>query len=53
MTEERWTKEHDEEEDSWMSPEQLAQCARADVADTFGSPIPTRMVSNGEYFPHP
>jgi hypothetical protein len=53
MTDERWDQEHDEEEDSWMSPEQLAQCARADVADTFGSPVPTRMVSNGEYFPHP
>jgi hypothetical protein len=59
MPVESWNEEakrshdHDEEEDSWMSPEQLAQCARADVADTFGSPVPTRMVSNGEYFPHP
>src|SRR5262249_20897813 len=24
-----------------------------DVADTFGSPVPTRMVSNGEYMPYP
>lgn len=42
-----------EETDHWMSPEQLAECARADVADSSGSPVPTRMVSNGEYVPHP
>ena len=41
------------EEDAWLSDEQLAQCARADEAQTYGSPIPTRIVSNGEYMPQP
>jgi len=50
---ERWNEGHNEDDHCWMSPEQLAECARADVADTFGSPVPTRMVSNGEYVPHP
>jgi hypothetical protein len=40
-----WNDEHEHNEDdhNWMSPEQLAECARADVADTFGSPVPTRI----------
>src|SRR2546427_10036478 len=41
------------EEDAWLSDEQLAKCARADEADIFPSPIPTQMVSNGEYMPCP
>ena len=41
------------EEDAWLSDEQLAQCARADEAQTYGSPVPTRIVSNGEYMPEP
>ncbi len=41
------------EEDVWLSENQLAQCARADEADTLHSPIPTQMVSNGEYMPFP
>src|SRR5687768_14985915 len=41
------------EDDSWFSPAQLAQFAPADEADTFRSPIPTQMVSNGEYMPYP
>jgi len=41
------------EEDAWLSDEQLAQCARADEAQTYGSPVPTRIVSNGEYMPQP
>ena len=32
---------------------QAAQCARADVAEPFRSPVPTRMISNGEYMPIP
>src|SRR5260370_27950272 len=32
---------------------QIAQCARADEHDPFRSPIPTRMVSNGEYLAVP
>jgi hypothetical protein len=40
------------EEDAWLSDEQLERCAPAE-AEAFQSPIPTRMVSNGEYMPHP
>jgi predicted TIM-barrel fold metal-dependent hydrolase len=40
------------EEDAWLSDEQLERCAPAE-AEPFHSPIPTRMVSNGEYMPHP
>jgi hypothetical protein len=39
--------------DTWLSEEQLAQCAKADEADLYPSPVPTQMVSNGEYMPHP
>lgn len=42
-----------EAEDSWLSDEDLAKCTRADVAGTMPSPVPTAMVSNGEYMPHP
>jgi hypothetical protein len=41
------------EEDSWFSEEQLAGLERADDADELRSPIPTQMVSNGEYLPNP
>ncbi len=41
---------HDE---SWLSEEQLTRCARADLAEPFRSPVPTRIVSNGEYMPPP
>src|SRR5713226_7906189 len=40
------------EEDAWLSDEQLAKCAPAET-EPFQSPVPTRMVSNGEYMPHP
>ena len=40
------------EEDAWLSDAQLDRCAPAE-AEPFQSPIPTRMVSNGEYMPHP
>src|SRR5207245_10800856 len=36
-----------------LDEEQIAQCARADEAETFRSPVPTQMVSNGEYMPVP
>jgi len=39
------------EEDTWFSKEQLAHLARADEAETLNSPIPTHMISNGEYVP--
>ena len=41
------------EDDAWLSKEQMATCERADEADIFPSPIPTQMVSNGEYMPCP
>jgi predicted TIM-barrel fold metal-dependent hydrolase len=34
-----------------LSADELAQCVRADGSEPFRSPIPTRMVSNGEYMP--
>jgi uncharacterized protein len=40
------------EEDAWLSDEQLARCAPAE-SEPFQSPVPTRMVSNGEYMPYP
>ena len=36
-----------------LDDEQVALCARANDAEPFRSPIPTRMVSNGEYMPIP
>ena len=41
------------EEDAWLSDEQLGQCAPADETDAYGMPIPTQIVSNGEYMPPP
>src|SRR5919205_635954 len=41
------------EEDSWFSEDQLEGLERADEADDLRSPIPTQMVSNGEYLPNP
>ncbi|PYM49316.1 MAG: amidohydrolase, partial [Candidatus Rokuibacteriota bacterium] len=40
------------EEDAWLSDAQLAHCAPAET-EPFQSPVPTRMVSNGEYMPCP
>src|SRR5881409_180085 len=39
-------------EDSWLTDAQLAKCARADT-ELFPSPIPTQIVSNGEWMPIP
>ena len=41
------------EEDTWLSEAQLAALRRADEMDALGSPVPTQVVSNGEYFPMP
>src|SRR5207253_6435178 len=41
------------EEDSWFSEEQLEHLVGAEDADELRSPIPTQMVSNGEYLPNP
>src|SRR6266705_679817 len=40
------------EEDAWLSDKQLRRVAPAET-EPFQSPVPTRMVSNGEYMPHP
>src|ERR1700740_2062698 len=40
------------EEDAWLDDEQLEQCSPAE-AEPFQSPVPTRMISNGEYMPQP
>ncbi len=42
-----------EDDHGWLDDEQLAKCARADESDHLTSPVPTRMVSNGEYMPVP
>jgi hypothetical protein len=34
-----------------LDDDQVAQCARADTAEVVRAPIPTRMISNGEYLP--
>jgi hypothetical protein len=41
------------EEDVWLTEDELAQCDRADDADTLHSPVPTQMISNGEFLPAP
>jgi predicted TIM-barrel fold metal-dependent hydrolase len=38
------------EEDAWLSDEQLRHCAPAED-ESFQGPVPTRMISNGEYMP--
>jgi hypothetical protein len=39
------------EADVWLSDEQLAQLTRADEIEDLHLPIPTQMISNGEYMP--
>src|SRR5260370_38849835 len=34
-----------------LDDDQIAKCVRADEGALFPSPIPTRMISNGEYMP--
>src|SRR5919197_82641 len=42
-----------EDDHGMLGAEQVAQCQRADVAEPLRAPIPTRMISNGEYMPVP
>jgi hypothetical protein len=42
-----------EEDHGLLDEGQVAQCQRADVAEPLQPPIPTRMISNGEYMPAP
>src|SRR5262245_6182211 len=41
-----------EDDHGLLDDTQVAQCARADLAEP-RSPVPTRMISNGEYMPAP
>src|SRR2546427_12758092 len=45
---------HDDDlrSETWLSDAQLAKCTRADL-DPSPSPIPTQIVSNGEWMPMP
>src|SRR5918993_3940887 len=54
MPVERWNESGRvwEEDHGLLDPEQVAKCERADVAEPL-SPVPTRMISNGEYMPAP
>jgi uncharacterized protein len=40
-------------EDPWLDEEELATCAKADLAEPFRGPVPTQLVSNGEFSPVP
>src|SRR5215208_442268 len=42
-----------EEDHGLLDAVQVAQCERADVAEPLRAPVPTRMISNGEYMPAP
>src|SRR5258708_11789167 len=42
-----------EEDHGLLAAEQVARCERADVAEPLRCPVPTRMISNGEYMPVP
>src|SRR5258708_22353277 len=55
MTGEKWNDSGRvwEEDHGLLDDQQVAKCARADVAEPLHSPIPTRMISNGEYMPVP
>jgi predicted TIM-barrel fold metal-dependent hydrolase len=55
MSVDKWNEEGRiwEDDHGWLDEDQIAECARADEAEALGSPVPTRMVSNGEYMPIP
>src|SRR3989442_13201489 len=55
MSKENWneTERFWEEDHTWLDDDQQAKCARAHEAGGFQSPIPTQMISNGEYMPAP
>ena len=40
-----------EEDHGWLDEEQVAKCERVGVAEPLQAPVPTRMISNGEYMP--
>jgi predicted TIM-barrel fold metal-dependent hydrolase len=53
MASEKWNEvgKSWEDDHGLLDEEQMAVCARANEADGLHSPIPTQMVSNGEYMP--
>jgi uncharacterized protein len=53
MAVDKWSEEGRvwEADHGWLDEEQISKCARADEGELFRSPIPTRMISNGEYMP--
>ena len=55
MPSEKWDEEGKfwEDDHGLLDETQIAKLARADEAEPLGSPIPTRMISNGEYMPVP
>jgi uncharacterized protein len=55
MSKEKWNEAGRvwEEDHTWLDETQRAQCTRAHESGTFESPIPTQMISNGEYMPVP
>jgi hypothetical protein len=55
MSKERWNEVGRiwEDDHAWLDDEQRAKCARSHEAGSFQSPIPTQMISNGEYMPAP
>ena len=55
MPSEKWDEEGKfwEDDHGLLDDAQIAKCARADEVEPLRSPIPTRMISNGEYMPVP
>lgn len=55
MAAERWneTGKTWEDDHGLLEPDQIAKCAPAEEAETLRSPVPTQIVSNGEYMPPP
>jgi hypothetical protein len=55
MSVEKWTESGRvwAEDHGLLDAGQVSRCERADAAEPFRSPVPTRMISNGEYMPVP
>jgi predicted TIM-barrel fold metal-dependent hydrolase len=55
MSVERWNEQGRiwEDDHGWLDEDQLSKCARSDELAPFDSPVPARMISNGEYMPAP
>src|SRR5437762_6283221 len=55
MSVDRWNEQGRiwEDDHGWLDEDQISKCARSDEVAPFDSPVPTRMISNGEYMPAP